>query len=93
MFTIDEFTQTYNNFISAHEIGCNGTPYCRKQENCSKCPLYYMSGINTILYMLNNTPDYPHSNRLFLETKNEVQKIAYYDENMNSWEINYTCTE
>ena len=91
MFTIEEFTQIYNAFISGHGISCKCTEYCCKQRTCAICPLYYVSSANMFLFMLNNTPDYPHRTRLYLETENELQKIAYYDEKFNSWEIEYTC--
>lgn len=91
MFTIEEFTQIYNEYLSGYGIDCKRAEYCHTQHKCTTCPLYYMSNVCVILFMLNNTPDYPKSNRVFLETQNEVKKVAYFDENLNSWEIEYTC--
>ena len=93
MFTIDEFNEIYSKYLSGYGIDCKRAEYCRKQHKCTTCPLYYMSNVSILLFMLNNTPDYPRVNRLYLETQNGVKKVAYFDENLNSWEIEYTCME
>ena len=90
MFTVEEFERLYN---EKEDFSCQNLEICATISGCHKCPLYYMSHIDALVFILNNIPEYPHDKTFYLETICGLDKIAYYDENFKSWEVKYKCED
>lgn len=88
-FTPEEFDTLYTAYQNNRGFLCDKLEYCEHIGNCAKCPLYYMVSVEVFVFILNNTPDYPHDKIIYLETKNGIKKTAYYNEIFKSWEVKY----
>ena len=90
-FTPEEFDTIYTASQNKVGLSCYKLELCEYIGSCAKCPLYYMKPSDALLFVLNNTPDYPHDKTFYLETtSNGLIMTAYYNKDFRSWEVKTT---